>query len=93
MRLVGECAGDALAEFVADVLAVRPDSPRSALRLGNSNNHNKLGQNVLYADGRVDFAGSPLVGISGDNIYTTKNHSVVDSPADALDNILLPTDD
>ncbi|MGH7177543.1 MAG: hypothetical protein ACREJC_09205, partial [Tepidisphaeraceae bacterium] len=42
----------------------------------NSNNHNKAGQNVLYADGSVSFERTPYVGVGrshgvpGDNIYT-----------------------
>jgi len=37
----------------------------------NSNNHNKAGQNVLYADGHVEFQQSINVGYQTDNIYTS----------------------
>ena len=37
----------------------------------NSNNHNKAGQNVLYADGHVEFQQGINVGYQTDNIYTS----------------------
>ena len=40
------------------------------LRLGNSNNHGKDGQNVLFADGSVRFENTPFCGASDDNIFT-----------------------
>jgi type II secretory pathway pseudopilin PulG len=76
-----------------DVLGISPAMPPPQLRLGNSNNHRKTGQNVLYIDGRVEFVSSPFVGVDRDNIYATRNHTVLDSPADQDDSILLPTDD
>ncbi|HEX2971582.1 MAG TPA: hypothetical protein VHP11_04585 [Tepidisphaeraceae bacterium] len=75
------------------VLAIAPNFPRQTLRWGNSNNHAKRGQNVLFADGRVDFFETPFVGVDHDNIYTTKNNTIIDAPADQDDSILLPTDD
>lgn len=76
-----------------NVLAVTPTSPTEQMRWGNSNNHSKRGQNVLYADGRVEFADNPFVGVDGDNIYTTRNNTILDYPVDPDDNILLPTGD
>ncbi|MCY2951112.1 MAG: hypothetical protein NTU53_03940 [Planctomycetota bacterium] len=76
-----------------NVLAVTPTSPTEQMRWGNSNNHSKRGQNVLYADGRVEFADDPFVGVDSDNIYTTRNNTILDYPADPDDNILLPTGD
>jgi len=38
--------------------------------LFNSPNHPGEGQNVLYADGHVQFRRVPTVGVDGDNIYT-----------------------
>jgi prepilin-type processing-associated H-X9-DG protein len=44
------------------------------LAKANSNNHRKVGQNVLYADGHVQFQTTPYCGvgqdIKRDNIYT-----------------------
>jgi len=76
-----------------NVLAVTPTSPPQQMRWGNSNNHGKRGQNVLYADGRVEFADNPFVGVDNDNIYTTRSNTIIDWPGDADDSILLPTDD
>ena len=39
-------------------------------QIANSRNHNKAGQNVLFADGHVEFAMNVFVGVNGDNIYT-----------------------
>lgn len=76
-----------------NVLAVRENSPTVQRLLSNSNNHNKQGQNVLCADGRVDFCTSALAGIGGDNIYITRSGTIHDAPQSPNDNILLPTDD
>lgn len=53
-----------------DVTAVRVSDPPMHQRLGNSNNHDKAGQNVLYASGHVAFETTPYCGNKGDNIYT-----------------------
>ena len=45
-------------------------------RQGNSSNHDKDGQNVLYGDGHVEFVQSPFVGVGRDNIYTARSSSV-----------------
>jgi hypothetical protein len=36
----------------------------------NSQNHNKVGQNVLYNDSHVLWCNNPFVGIDRDHIYT-----------------------
>jgi prepilin-type processing-associated H-X9-DG protein len=59
----------------------------------NSRNHGGDGQNVLFADGHVEFVTSPFVGINRDNIFTNKKGQVVASPVDASDSVLLPIDD
>jgi prepilin-type N-terminal cleavage/methylation domain-containing protein/prepilin-type processing-associated H-X9-DG protein len=84
-----------------NVLAVTSASSGVQVRLGNSNNHNKDGQNVLYGDGHVEFQASPFVGTNADNIYTRGGSTyganvggnLVDSPYTVGDSVLLPTDD
>jgi prepilin-type processing-associated H-X9-DG protein len=39
-------------------------------RAANSGNHQSDGQNVVFADGHVDFSHRPDVGEANDNIYT-----------------------
>jgi len=83
-----------------------PNTASSGLQMqeGNSNNHGKQGQNVLYGDGHVEFQNNPFCGVDRDNIYTrggptwgitsaTNNQEMVDSPYCANDSVLLPTDD
>jgi len=53
-----------------NVLSVTTTSNSSGQQEGNSNNHSKIGQNVLFADGHVEFDNTCLVGENGDNIYT-----------------------
>jgi prepilin-type N-terminal cleavage/methylation domain-containing protein/prepilin-type processing-associated H-X9-DG protein len=73
-------------------------SPSSQMRAANSNNHDKDGQNVLYADGHVDWTTSPYVGTQNDNIFTHRTVSTVtdkgtaasSSPYDGNDSVLLP---
>ena len=72
-----------------DVTAATSVNPKP----GNSNNHEKDGQNVLYGDGHTAFAFTPLCGINDDNIYTSQSGKVVDSALDGDDSVLLPTDD
>jgi prepilin-type processing-associated H-X9-DG protein len=74
------------------------------MKYGNSTNHDQDGQNVLFADGHVDFDNNPFVGIQKDCIYTQSDitgtstsgtgstTSVVASPSSANDSVLLPTD-
>ena len=45
----------------------------SLQRGANSNNHQKDGQNVLYADGHVDWSASVWAGAQQDNIYTARS--------------------
>jgi hypothetical protein len=75
-----------------DSAAITADSPAALLRLANSNSHGKAGQNVLYADGRVEFETSVFVGVDRDNIYTSRNNKTLDSPQDGKDTILLPAE-
>ena len=69
------------------------------MKQGNSANHDGDGQNVLYEDGHVEWQQNPFVGVNRDNIYTASDGkggnapTVLSSPYDLNDSILLPTDD
>jgi len=83
-----------------NVLAPNTSSSGQAMRYGNSNNHGKDGQNVLFGDGHVEFDNNPFVGTDRDNIYTrggptwgASTQDLVNSPYVANDSVLLPTDD
>ncbi len=72
-----------------------PTSTSSAkdMKLANTNNHDKDGQNILYGDGHVAWESNPFIGVNRDNIYTTADGKIAASPVDGNDSILLPTDD
>ena len=61
-----------------DVTFVTTDSASRFMKFGNSNNHNKEGQNVLYGGGEVSFAQTPFAGAGGDNIFTVQDPTVLD---------------
>lgn len=80
-------------------------SPRSDMRWANSNNHNGDGQNVLYADGHVEFQNTVFCGMlrpqsHRDNIFTAGGPNprvpqpappvIVSAALDEFDSILLP---
>jgi len=65
-------------------------APKFSLQSPNSPNHEGQGQNILYADGSVEFKTTPLAGVDNDHIYRTRNNNVLDSPQDPSDSILLP---
>jgi prepilin-type N-terminal cleavage/methylation domain-containing protein/prepilin-type processing-associated H-X9-DG protein len=89
------------------VLGPTRDAPPFQLAKGNSPNHGQAGQNVLYADGHVEFQPSPYVGVGSDNIYTADaphrlraEHPPLDTPgyigqdigpAYSYDSYLVPT--
>jgi prepilin-type N-terminal cleavage/methylation domain-containing protein/prepilin-type processing-associated H-X9-DG protein len=85
-----------------NIYIVTTSSAASSMTYGNSNNHNKSGQNVLFADGHVEFDANPFVGMNRDNIFTRNNTNngvnggsadVNDGPFGPTDSVLLPTDD
>jgi prepilin-type N-terminal cleavage/methylation domain-containing protein/prepilin-type processing-associated H-X9-DG protein len=89
-----------------NVTGVRTNSSASDMKNGNSNNHGGDGQNVLYGDGHVEFQNNPFCGVQKDNIFTQSDATapkfvptnytstnVVESPTNANDSVLLPTDD
>jgi prepilin-type processing-associated H-X9-DG protein len=91
--------GDALAKLDAHAGV-------EEMKKGNSPNHERLGQNVLYADGHVEWTEMPFCGQKRDdglpdNIYTRflpkdapKDADPIMGPAmDASDSVLLPSAD
>jgi prepilin-type N-terminal cleavage/methylation domain-containing protein len=54
------------------VTAIGIDEAGSIQRGGNSTNHQRDGQNVLYADDHVEWASSCWAGAQQDNIYTSR---------------------
>ena len=88
-----------------DVVTPRPNSARNDMQKANSNNHNGDGQNILYADGHVEFQNTPYCGMlrpgtpattHRDNVYvsgTAAGSSTGKSPQDQNDTILWPHDD
>jgi prepilin-type processing-associated H-X9-DG protein len=52
-----------------------PTAPPGS-RPSNSKNHGGLGQNVVFADGHVDFSRTNNVGFAGDNIYSANRNSI-----------------
>jgi prepilin-type N-terminal cleavage/methylation domain-containing protein/prepilin-type processing-associated H-X9-DG protein len=91
-----------------NVTIVKASSARNIMANANTNNHNGDGQNVLYADGHVEFQNTPFCGMlrpgAGinsfrDNIYTASGGTnptggkTDEGPQDQYDSIMLPTDD
>ena len=91
-----------------DVVKPRVNSARNEMQKANSNNHNGDGQNILYADGHVEFQNTPYAGMlrtstTGtnafrDNVYTASTGVIQGThsgkqPQDQNDSILWPTDD
>jgi prepilin-type N-terminal cleavage/methylation domain-containing protein len=46
------------------------NSADADMRQGNSLNHGRTGQNVLFVDGRVEWMTTPFCGLDRDNIFT-----------------------
>jgi prepilin-type processing-associated H-X9-DG protein len=88
-----------------EVTQVTTGSPRATVKAANSTNHGGEGQNVVYADGHVEFQRTPLCGSAetesrrvADNIYSygvntdkSGGDGIVGSPVDAVDSVLLPS--
>jgi prepilin-type processing-associated H-X9-DG protein len=79
----------------ADPFRPTATSGQSDMDWGNSGNHEREGQNVLYGDGHVKYEFTPFVGTNADNIYTAQNATrpnLMVSPAGPGDSVLLPVD-
>jgi len=76
-----------------DATAALPGAPEQIMSKARSENHEKDGQNVLYADGHVAWQLNVTCGVSQDNIFTTRGNQLDASPVDKNDSVLLPTDD
>ncbi len=83
---------------VDELLTTNSDADADAMKKINSPNHSGDGQNVLYADGHVEFVNNPFCGIERDNIYTygksgptSGGEGIIGSPSNEKDTILLPT--
>jgi len=88
-----------------DNIGVPYTAARKDMQNANSNNHNGDGENVLYADGHVEFQNTPYCGMQRpegykDNVYTAQNPVAsangsgmnVGAPNDEKDSCLMPTD-
>lgn len=53
-----------------DVTQPLPGDTGAEAAVGNSLNHRRAGQNLLFADMHVEFRSTPYCGQNGDNIYT-----------------------
>lgn len=83
---------------------ISPAAPREQMKKVNSPNHGGDGQNLLYADGHVDWATTPFAGVPRgptmvrDNVYAAEADAqagivaaVRASPTDRDDSVILPT--
>jgi prepilin-type processing-associated H-X9-DG protein len=84
------------------LLKINTDTGADDLKPANSKNHGGDGQNVLYADGHVEWTATPLCGVDQDNIYTYgKSGKDADKGGDGIngspigpgDSVLLPSAD
>jgi prepilin-type N-terminal cleavage/methylation domain-containing protein len=84
-----------------NVVAVNTNSSAAQMKNGNTNNHDRDGENVLYGDGHVEFQSNPFVGVQRDNIYTvaattgdlTTSGTLIGIPSTSNDSVMLPPDD
>jgi len=76
--------------YGGNIASITVNSPWSQKKKANSDNHEEDGQNVLYADGHVDWKTTVFCGPNNDNIYTTQDGQIEASPVDKNDSVLLP---
>ena len=71
----------------------QPGGKPGPVEAGNSPNHGRTGQNVLYLDMHVAWAESPEAGVQGNNIYLAEGVEVYagdETPTGETDTFLLP---
>lgn len=67
--------------------------PNIDMLIRNSTNHNRRGQNVLFADGSVEFVKVRSIGVAEDDIFTLQNTNIykgVEVPSCETDCFLAP---
>ncbi|HWE92995.1 MAG TPA: DUF1559 domain-containing protein [Tepidisphaeraceae bacterium] len=80
---------------------ISPGATPEQFRAVNSPNHNGDGQNVLFADGHVEFSSTPFCGAvrasatAKDNVYTSGSsvQTIGQMPVDSEDSVMLPVSD
>jgi len=62
---------ESMESYLDKVSLIDPDdNSKWKQQIGNTQPHDREGQNVLFNDGHVEFTKTPDVGFEGDNIYT-----------------------
>ena len=71
---------------------LKPNPSAGLIRAGNSSNHIRAGQNVLYNDGHVAWSKTPFCGHKSDNIYGSDipDTGGLSIPQHRDDSVLLP---
>ena len=73
---------------LADASRATTQMSRGQIRVANSPNHERDGENMLTADGAVQFYNAATNGVGYDNIYTGRGSTL--QPASATDSVLVP---
>jgi prepilin-type N-terminal cleavage/methylation domain-containing protein/prepilin-type processing-associated H-X9-DG protein len=83
----------------SNVMEATVSSPAASISRGNSTNHDRAGQNVLFGDGHVEWAPTAFAGQGGDNIYTRRGSGTASDTTFTFnssfgpgDSLLLPTE-
>jgi prepilin-type N-terminal cleavage/methylation domain-containing protein len=66
------------------------NAPSSDLKLMNTVNHEKEGQNVMFNDGHVEWFTTPFCGSNQDHIFTSQISPSTWQPGINLDTVLVP---
>jgi prepilin-type processing-associated H-X9-DG protein len=76
-----------------ELAAAEIDSDTGPLGMENSRNHGRRGQNILYADGHVEFRMTPLAGMKSDHVYRSAEGTLAISDVGKGDALLMPVED